>query len=450
MPEQKFFLHIMGQVVPEVKTGKLNIVNYDIEYLNKYKQSNSTIQNRSEKLIYINGTDLRKNVCSFNNLLLSVSTNTARIDQISKELDSGKPGLRIVAHFVKSQKPAILFEAQNRTLYFLFDLKELVLRVARLEDEEGSGDDQGRFLASYHSEKTRWKIPILEVLGNLIRKTFEWTEGATKYGIIMTHDVDRVAVEPLILLRSVVGDRRIMKRTLYDRNDYLFHYIKKLIMLNSNKGLKSIWFLLSGNYSLRRYGNRYNSKSRKAREVIDLLKYNNQEIGLHTSYYSAFDSGKSTREKKRLEKICGTFVSYNRNHYLRFDMRKSLEIYERCDFKADSTIGYPDANGFRTGLCRAFHPWNYLAKRMSKVVEIPLLFMDSVHRHDLAESWNDMERVLFWIDRVKGCGAVLFHPCFLAERRENQEFYEDFIRKCNRMSIPFLSVDEVLEATQDT
>jgi hypothetical protein len=263
----------------------------------------------------------------------------------------------------------------------------------------------------------------------------------------MTHDVDRVALEPLLLVKSLLGNRRILKRTLHYRNDYLFNYIINLIDFDGEQGIKAIWFLLSGNYSLRRYGNRYNNKSRKARELINSLKHNNQEIGLHTSYYSAFDSEKSSREKKRLEKICGTFVSYNRNHYLRFDIRRSLEIYEKCDFKVDSTIGYPDVNGFRTGLCRAFHPWNYRAGRMSKVLEIPLLFMDSVHRNDLAESWNDVERVLSWIDQVKGCGTVLFHPCFLAERKENQEFYEGFIQKCNRMNIPFLSVNEVLETT---
>jgi len=445
MSAKEYFFYIMGEIVPEVKTGRLNIVGYDSGNPDDYIKSDFGKESPFAKLIYIRGTDQSENVRYSDNHIFSVRTNATRTEQLARELELCDPPLSVVSNFVWSRKPAILFQAHNLTLYFLFDLKELVCRVSRLEDEQGSGGNQGRFLASYHIEETRWKIPILEVLGKLIRSTFEWAEGASNYGIIMTHDVDRVAVEPVMLLRSLVENRSILKRVLYDRNDYLFHYIKELIILNGKKGIKSIWFLLSGNYSLRRYGNRYNNKSRKARELIESLKNNNQGIGLHTSYYSAFNSGNSAREKKHLEKICGTFVSYNRNHYLRFDIRKSIEIYEECGFTVDSTIGYSDVNGFRSGLCRAFRPWNYQAGRISKVLEIPLLFMDSVHRNDLAESWNDVERVLSWIDQVKGCGTVLFHPCFLAERKENQEFYEDFIQKCNRMNIPFLSVNEVLK-----
>jgi len=108
-------------------------------------------------------------------------------------------------------------------------------------------------------------------------------------------------------------------------------------------------------------------------------------------------------------------------------------------------MGYSDANGFRAGLCQPFRPWNYESGRISKILEIPLLYMDSVKSDDLAESWNDLQRVVYWVKEIRGCGTILFHPCSLANNRENQEFYANAIRECQRLDIPFISIDDILD-----
>jgi hypothetical protein len=382
-------------------------------------------------------------VSIFDEYILSVLTNKAEIEQIYKALQLCDLQFRVVANFDQSGKPAILFRSHERTLYLLFDLKALVYRLTRLEDEHATGRSRNRFLASYHTNETRWRIPILDLLANLIKKTFEWAEDARKYGIIITHDVDRVRVEPLLLIKKVLIDRKILAPPLSEDKDFLFQGVKGLIGFDSQQGIKPIWFFLSGRYSFKRYGNRYSSSSMKVRKLISAIERFDHAIGLHTSFYGAFNIRRTLKEKEQLERILGKSITINRNHYLRFDIRKSIAVYENCGLKVDSSIGYADANGFRCGLCRPFYPWNYEKERISRVLEIPLLFMDSVHVDNLAESWNDIKRVLYWVKKVRGCGSVLFHPCVMATKEENFVFYKSFIDECRRLNVPLLAVEDI-------
>ena len=343
-----------------------------------------------------------------------------------------------------SKKPAILFQPEERTLYLLFDLEKLICSQSTLEDEFGKVDRHGRFLASFHQSEVRWKIPALEVLGKLVRESFGFSDRGIKSGIVMTHDVDRVSVEPFLFMKNIIAKQKIEKFAFTDEKDYLFQNVRALLDIDSENAVKPVWFFLSGNYSFRRYGNRYNSNSSKARKLIAAIAHRGQSIGLHTSYYGAFDPQRSLREKRNLEGLCGMPIYLNRCHYLRFEMRKSIALFEKCGLTLDSTMGYSDANGFRSGLCRPFHPWNHEEGKISEILEIPLLFMDSVHSGNAAESWNDIRRILYWVNEVRGCGAILFHPYSLASNKDIKALDKDVIEECHRLNIPFLSIDDVV------
>jgi hypothetical protein len=260
----------------------------------------------------------------------------------------------------------------------------------------------------------------------------------------VTHDVDRVGLEPLLLLKNIFKKKELNFYYFTESKDQLFQKIIELAKTDSRHEIKSLWFFLSGRYSLRRYGNRYNIGSLRSRNLISLIKKCQHDMGLHTSYYAAFNFNAIISEKNRLAKFSGLPITFIRNHYLRFDIQESIPNLENCGMKLDSSIGFPDKNGFRAGLTRPFYLWNHKASRISDVLELPLLFMDSVHGGDLAANWDDVLRILSWVKKVKGCGAFLFHPCFIADDDEKQEFYLNFIQECNRMNIPFISADDLL------
>ena len=444
MTEQLYFLYILNKILPEIEEEKLRIQSYEGIPDSATPDNGKPPDTVLGTVIFIKGcTGREKIVLSDGHAIEVKSVNNAR--KIFEDLGVSPPECVEIISFVPSQYPAVLFHPEKKTLYCLFDLEELILRLSRLEDETGLRDRHGRFLSSYHVNKSRWEIPILDVIGKVIRDTFGFSTIKRKYGVIMTHDVDRVAVEPTLFIKNIIEKKKIERFSLTDEKDCLFQNLMELVDIDSKYAIKSTWFLLSGNYSLRRYGNRYSTNSSKVKKLIAATRRNCQPVGLHTSFYGAFDFKQTLKEKKLLEKLSGQPICLNRNHYLRFDIRKPIAIYENCGFKADASMGYSDANGFRAGLCQPFRPWNYESGKISIILEIPLLYMDSVKSDNLAESWNDLQRVLYWVKETRGCGSILFHPCSLANNRENKEFYVSTIRECKRLDIPFVSIDTMLD-----
>ena len=444
MTEQHYFLYILNKILPEIEEGKLRIQRYEAIPDSATLDNGELPDTALGTIMFVKGCTGREKIALSDCHTIEVkSVNNTR--KIFEDLGVSPPECKEVITFVHSQNPAVLFHPEKKKLYCLFDLEELILRLSRLEDEAGLRDRHGRFLSSYHINKSRWEIPILDIIGKVIRDAFGLSPIKKKYGVIMTHDVDRVAVDPTLFIKNIIEKKKVERFALTDEKDYLFQNLMALTDIDFKYGLKSTWFLLSGNYSLKRYGNRYNINSSKVKKLIAAIARNCQSVGLHTSFYGAFDFQQTLKEKRLLEETSEQPIYLNRNHYLRFDIKKSIAIYENCGFEADASMGYSDANGFRAGLCQPFRPWNYEAGRISEILEIPLLYMDSVKLDDPAESWSDLQRVFHWVKEIRGCGTILFHPCSLANHRENQEFYANAIRECQRLDIPFISIDDILD-----
>ncbi|MCB5261862.1 MAG: hypothetical protein M0Q16_09975, partial [Candidatus Cloacimonetes bacterium] len=66
-----------------------------------------------------------------------------------------------------------------------------------------------------------------------------------------------------------------------------------------------------------------------------------------------------------------------RTHYLHFDYQKSFGLLEEAGIKYDSTLGYWESIGFRAGTSFPFYPFNIKENRTFRVLEIPLIVMDT-------------------------------------------------------------------------
>ena len=436
---EAYFRYILGEIIPESREWEIKTVG----------ESGSLDLSSTKKLPLVihvgNKPDAVFRPITIIGKYKSLVSSSDPLGDLVNGFHANQSRGNILATFDPDGSPALVFYPEVNTFYCMFDLEELVCRLSMLQDESGVKDRHGRFLAQYHPNEDRWKVPLLESLGKSMREAVRLPDYRKKWGILMTHDVDRVTVEPTLLIRNFILYRKITKFSLNVEKDMLYSNLKRLAEIDKQQGIESAWFFLSGPYSVRRHGNRYGSDSMKVRKLIEKVIENGHAIGLHMSFYAAFNLLQSQRETEGLKRIYGQAILLNRNHYLRFNMRKSIPLYEKSGFSVDSTLGYSDANGFRAGLCRPFQLWNYETRKKSNVVEVPLLFMDSVHSNNLAESWNDLNRVLRWVKETRGCGTILFHPCSMADNRENQQFYLDAIRECQRLDIPFLSIDDVLD-----
>lgn len=149
--------------------------------------------------------------------------------------------------------------------------------------------------------------------------------------------------------------------------------LRSLARQEFEKGVRSTWFLLARDDFADKRQN-YISDTQSQVQIQDLL--GQQEVGLHGSPESAFDPEKLAEELANLRAL-GFNPTGFRTHYLHFDYQKSFSILENAGIKYDSTLGYWERIGFRAGISFPFFPFNIAENRPFRVLEIPLIVMDT-------------------------------------------------------------------------
>lgn len=114
-----------------------------------------------------------------------------------------------------------------------------------------------------------------------------------------------------------------------------------------------------------------------------LKKINNRGhvIGLHPSYFS-FDNKAMIQEQfVKLKNICeknGITQSLwgGRHHFLRWKNPITWQIWEDVGLNYDSSVGFGNILGFRSGTCYPYSTYNLETRQHLKLIEYPLIYMD--------------------------------------------------------------------------
>jgi hypothetical protein len=147
-------------------------------------------------------------------------------------------------------------------------------------------------------------------------------------------------------------------------------------------------------------------------ELVETLREAGAEIGLHGSYAAAADPALLAEEKAGLEALAGPVLGH-RYHYLRGDPHRNLA---RLPFRYDTTLGFPDAVGFRSGIARPFHPWDFERDAPADVLEIPLAAMDATLAEDrylglsAKRAEPRLNALLDWAAANGAAFSILWHP----------------------------------------
>lgn len=173
-------------------------------------------------------------------------------------------------------------------------------------------------------------------------------------------------------------------------------------------GAKSTFYFMASEEDPFRF--RYHIEDLKSR-LISIVN-EGWEIGLHGSYYAYRDPAVIQREKRRLEDVLGRRIIGYRNHYLKFQIPDTWEYLAQAGFKYDTTFGFNDAIGFRSGLYHPFQPYNPLTDSKINILEIPLNIMDSALL-DLFKSpdqaWGPIKELVDTTEKCNGVLTVLWH-----------------------------------------
>jgi len=104
-----------------------------------------------------------------------------------------------------------------------------------------------------------------------------------------------------------------------------------------------------------------------------------------------------------------------RSHYLHFDYQKSFRILENAGILYDSTLGYWENIGFRAGISFPFYPFNIEENRPFRVLEIPLIVMDTTLHSKKAMNMNPLaarltlRRLIDMADKYQSHLSLLWH-----------------------------------------
>jgi len=267
----------------------------------------------------------------------------------------------------------------------------------------------------------------------LVELGFKGHREQHKFSTCLTHDVDEIVAYPTPkkFLKKIVGDvifRKNPKLAFSRVYDYIiqkqdpYDTFEEIMDISDRYGLKSHFFFMSGGVT--KYDNRYKIDSSLAKALILKIKKRGHKIGFHPSYnaYNNFEQFK--KEKDTLKLTSQLDIISGREHYLRFEVPKTWQIWEDNSMEWCSNMAYADHSGFRSGVCYAYTPFNILTRKQLKLKERPLVVMEVT----LIEETNSIEEfeksVYYYLDIVKKYGGefvFLWH-------NSNFKSYEDFSR----------------------
>jgi peptidoglycan/xylan/chitin deacetylase (PgdA/CDA1 family) len=316
------------------------------------------------------------------------------------------------------------------------ELADAFFHLARVEEWGASGgngrlDAHGRFPGAA-SCLDPLDPPLERLRASLGLEPPRW--GGGRFAVALTHDVDvpwrwtRAGVRAgagrvkAALARRRVGAALAETRALaaapvhaVRRTDPWWSF-ERVTAGEAEAGVRSTFFVMAG-HAHRADGPAPGAYERLRPRLVETLREGGAEIGLHGSYRAADERDRLDEEKRRLEALAGP-VGGQRYHYLRVRPDRNLAPLAGLGFAYDSTLGFADRIGFRAGIAHPFRPWDPVADRPARLVEIPLAIMDVTLGEEryLGLTAEAAERrileLLDWAADAGGGFALLWHSAW--------------------------------------
>lgn len=296
--------------------------------------------------------------------------------------------------------------ADNKNYVFAYDIFwNAFVFLSRLE--EYRSEQNGNKIRSYslrHPRKNRetFSIPVVNVMfaqfKQFIQKKFpKLVFGERQKPIIeYSHDIDYIkktiqlrlkqtAFNGFKTLKSISAPKFLgsqFKKTIsffFSNPDYWpFKFWKEA---DQKYNVKSVFYIYAatGKQNFRSwlidpsYDIRTNTNVQIA--LKDLLNSGFQ-IGLHGSFDSAFQEEQLKKEKQVLEDSIGAAILHTRQHWLNYEEMVTPYIHEKL-FSFDSTLGWNDRIGFRSGVASRYRPFDHKNSKPFSYLVTPQVIMDS-------------------------------------------------------------------------
>ena len=213
--------------------------------------------------------------------------------------------------------------------------------------------------------------------------------------VLLSHDVDDAfatrGVPPRSVLRQALGDvvrrrdaRLGLQRLRAMRSRKLshdpFNTFGFLMDVSERHGLRSAFYFIceddDGPFSAS-----YRLSDPPIAMLVAMIAGRGHEVGLHGSYASFDDAGRLARELGTLTDLAEALGIPQerwggRQHYLRWRAPATWEDWEQAGLHYDSTVGYADHAGFRSGTCHEHRVFSLTRGSSLELRERPLIVME--------------------------------------------------------------------------
>ncbi len=152
----------------------------------------------------------------------------------------------------------------------------------------------------------------------------------------------------------------------------------------------------------------------------------------------------ASREMREVRAVSGASECGIRMHWLYFD-EGSPAVLEQAGANYDSTLGYRDTVGFRSGTTQAFKPFN-----ADRLLELPLTVMDTALFYPAYLNLSQTEALPILRETVArvaefgGCITVNWHDRSLAPERQWRESYQALLEDLRRQNAWFATASQAV------
>lgn len=254
---------------------------------------------------------------------------------------------------------------------------------------------------------TDWKSCLPEICGDILKRK-----------------------DPILAIKKIIEKLLVhlgLQKDPFDTFDYLMDISEKV-------GVKSYFFFMGEGVTS--FDNAYQSSNIFIKKLVKNIKNRGHEIGIHPTFNAYNDSDQFKKEKEELEKEFKTSIAFGREHFLRFEVPVTWQIWEDNDMKWDSTLGYADKVGFRCGVCFEYSVFNILTRKKLRLKERPLIVMEASFltyspEYEAIKMEEKITKLMKVVKKYNGEFVFIWHnSSFNVNRwKEHQYIYEKVLTK---------------------
>lgn len=216
-------------------------------------------------------------------------------------------------------------------------------------------------------------------------------------------------------MSTLVGNYMAVRRGEHGRDPYL-QALDWIMDVNSDRGNRVAFNLIPAvtDHAIDRSIDLYDAR---LLDVMRTVHARGHEIGIHPGYNTYHHPNAMSRSVARLRAAMAHLgisqpVLGGRQHYLRWRVHVTPQLWEENGLDYDSSLGYASHPGFRCGTCREFAMFDLVGRRAMRLRQRPLLSMEPMRYRLAPWSSGAAEAVTHYRQlcrRYRGDFTLLWH-----------------------------------------